>query len=1099
MANNETTVKFQADISDLKSKMQQAQREIKLANAQFKAASSTMDDWSKSSEGLKAKLTQLNTVEANQIKQLNALKGQLKLVVEEYGENSKEADNLRIRIANQEAALNSTTKEIDKYTKELDECGKESNDLEGELKDVETQTEKTSDGFTIMRGALADLVASGIKAAISGLKDLAKYAKEAYEEFDKGADNVIKATGATGEAADQLVESYNKVAHAVVGDLDSIGSALGEINTRFGFTGDELEDATQTFVKFADITGGDATDAVKSVAKMMQNAGIEAKDYKKILDILAKAGQTTGIDISSLTDTVKKNGATLRQLGFDTESTIAMLAKFEASGVNAETVITGLKKAVGNWGKEGKNARQEYKKVLDEIRSTADVARASEIAIEAFGNKAGPELVEDIQAGKLEYDDFLGVLKTSVGTVESTYEATQDGFDKITLAIQGGKADLGAFVREIATEYEGEIVGFINKFKDWIKKAILWVVRNGKEIIETIKSIAKVLATLWMIKKASQFASALNGVIGAIKGVSAATSALNGVTGILSSLVSPGGAIVLGLAAIATVTATVIALTKEEAQEVSALTDEQKEHIQASKDLADAYVNLEQSRQNATQEVGKEYDRYGDLTRRLDELVAANGRVQNGKEQEVAFILNELNQALGTEMKLVDGVVKNYQAERDAIDEVLNKKRAEAILAANQEAYTEAYRKRTEAAQQLSIAEADFNDVLAKANAKQKEVNEINAEYNRILEGTSDWYGRTGIEAAQDYMYANQQVVDELQPLLEAVTETRSSLIDATNAYEGFNQMVKNHEGLSSAVISGDVDAINDALIRMENNLKTHGMTTSDVLKEQADKYDKYYEDLLKAAKDGNKDIDDEQIAAAKRLRDLTWSEYLQGGTQATRGYAKGVEDTLREVDKAGESIGDTSVDALEDSIDAHSPSRRTQKSGEYFAEGFINGMGNKESAVYTKAKQLAQKAIQGLKDGQKEGSPSKITTQSGIFFTEGFINGIASMSKKLIETVSDVIGKALDVAGSDSIMKDFKDIGREIMEGASDPIRFDEIRSVRENVPQRNVVEDRQTNVSTVNNHYNLVQNNTSPKSLSALETFQARRQQVAMLKSMM
>ena len=40
----------------------------------------------------------------------------------------------------------------------------------------------------------------------------------------------------------------------------------------------------------------------------------------------------------------------------------------------------------------------------------------------------------------------------------------------------------------------------------------------------------------------------------------------------------------------------------------------------------------------------------------------------------------------------------------------------------------------------------------------------------------------------------------------------------------------------------------------------------------------------------------------------------------------------------------------------------------------------------------------------------------------------------------------------------------------------------------------------STVNNNtYNLVQNNTSPKALTALETYQARRQQVAMLKAMM
>jgi hypothetical protein len=38
----------------------------------------------------------------------------------------------------------------------------------------------------------------------------------------------------------------------------------------------------------------------------------------------------------------------------------------------------------------------------------------------------------------------------------------------------------------------------------------------------------------------------------------------------------------------------------------------------------------------------------------------------------------------------------------------------------------------------------------------------------------------------------------------------------------------------------------------------------------------------------------------------------------------------------------------------------------------------------------------------------------------------------------------------------------------------------------------------TTVINNYDLQQNNYSPKSLTALETYQARRQQVAMVKAM-
>ena len=55
MPSNDTTVRFKADISQLKSEMQAAQRQIKLVNSEFKAATAGMDDFTKSEEGLFAK------------------------------------------------------------------------------------------------------------------------------------------------------------------------------------------------------------------------------------------------------------------------------------------------------------------------------------------------------------------------------------------------------------------------------------------------------------------------------------------------------------------------------------------------------------------------------------------------------------------------------------------------------------------------------------------------------------------------------------------------------------------------------------------------------------------------------------------------------------------------------------------------------------------------------------------------------------------------------------------------------------------------------------------------------------------------------------
>lgn len=1098
MADKDATMRLKADISQLQSQMQKASRTIKLANAEFKTAAASMDKWSDSEEGLKAKLKQLNTVLGAQKTQLSLLEAELEDTIRLNGENSAAADKMRLRVEGQKAAIANTEKQLRKYDQELAVLTGDTDDLGKESKQTEKEISNLSDGFTVAKGVLADLVASGIKAAITGLKNLAGVAKEAYAEFDKGADNVIKATGATGDAAKELESSYKAVAKSVVGDMGDIGSALGEVNTRFGFTGKELEDATENFLKFADITGTDATDAVRLVSRAIENAGMESSEYAKLLDILAKAGQATGVDISTLAESVTKLGAPMRQLGFTTEESIALFAQFEKSGVNTETAMTGMRRAVAQWTKEGKNAKEEFSKVLEEISKAPDITGASEKAIEAFGTKAGPELAEAIQGGKLEYQDFLDVLKKSEGTVTDTYEATQDGFDKITLAIQGGKADLGAFIRDIATEYQDDIVGFLKKVKDGIKSTIKWIVQNGDLIIETLKSIGKVIAVVFVTKKLIAFAKGINTIITAVKAFSAASkaaaaaqTATNAATGAFSALVSPGGAIVLGIAAVAAVTYTLIKAFKEEKREIDVLTDAQKASIEASHNLKAAYDEMESARRTSMASVNNEFQHYQSLIGELDSLVGANGKVKEGYEDRVTFITTTLNDALGLEMQLQDGVIQNYSLERQKINELIETKRAELILQANEEAYTEAVQKKTEATNTYLQAQKTFNEVMAAAEEAAVKVEETYMEMARIE-------SEEGLHAAIEYQQAHQDVFDTYSELSQQVTNTRAALMSATDAYQGYNQTIQNYEGLSAAIIGGDSQKIQEALLKTESGFRTANNTTSDALKTQRDQYDQNYKLLKQAVEKGDKSITQQMVDDAKALAEAAQAEYEKGGTQTVAGYVKGLEENSVYAEKAAQNLGYGSLEEFNKAMGIESPSKKTYESGGYFADGFINGMGAKGSAVYNKAKYLAQQAIAGLKDGQKEGSPSKITTQSGKYFTEGFINGIGSMSKELIEVVKSLVKDAIGELDDKGMIQSIKSSAAEALSQASTPISFGQIGAVKSavNAPGRSGIS---SGSSTVNNTYNLVQNNNSPKSLSALETYQARRQQVAMIKAMM
>lgn len=595
MAKDENyTAKFRIDVSDLKKGIEEANKQIKLANAEFKNATAGMDDWSKSADGLSAKIKQQQSVVEAEKQKLELLKNQLTRVqqaqqngqkiiedlngkydeaVKLYGENSDEAkkyakqlddaekaqernakaaDDLALKILNQDTNVKNAEAQIGKFESALDGLEKEEGEAEKSTDDL-NESFKDSDGSLDAFGvALGNLASGAVTAIINKLGELAGAVKDAYLEFDSGRDAVVKATGATGEAADELAKSMTNVSKRVKGDFNTIGSAIGEVNTRFGYTGEELENTTEQFMKFAEITGMDATKAVQTVSKAMNNAGIDSSKYSEVLDEIAIAAQASGISAEKLTENLTKYGSQTRAAGLNTKESIALFAQFEKSGVNAEMALGGLKTAVKTWSDEGKNSRIEFQRTIQDIKDSPNVLEATQKAIDVFGSKAGTELADAIHSGRFEYSEFLDIVKGSEGTVSATYDETQSGFDKAALAVQNMKTTAAELADGLLQKYSPQIQAAIQKITDLIDEyapkvedGIDWMTEHLPEIEAGVVGIGVAFAT-WKV------AGIISAVTAALAGMSAAEVVAAAKTWLLNTalLANPIGLVVAAIAAL---------------------------------------------------------------------------------------------------------------------------------------------------------------------------------------------------------------------------------------------------------------------------------------------------------------------------------------------------------------------------------------------------------------------------------------------------------------------------------------------------------------------------------------------------------------------
>ena len=450
------TIKLEGDSGELTKAMTEADRAIKSVENQLKAVNKALKLDPSNTQLLKQKQELLNQEIEQTKKKLEAEQQAAELAaqaLEEGAMTKEEYDALQTEILETETKL-----------KQLEQAAKDFGSATGQA------LKATGEKVAAVGDKMQEVGKSLTKNVTAPIVGLATASVAAFAEVDAGYDIIAARTGATGEALEDLKQIMNEIATEIPTDFNTAGEAVGAVNTRFGLTGQALKVLSGQFIKFAQLNNIDVTSAINSTQSAMAAFEVDTSQAGEVLDLFNTIGQQTGIDMNTLSSLIANNAATFKDMGFSMADAAYFLGQVELSGTDTTAVMSGLRRALNDAAAQGIPLSQALTDLQEDLAGATEGSEAMNLAIDLFGTKAGPAMVNMIQSGQVSFEAFGASLDEFAGNIDSTFGETVDGVDEMQMAMNSVKESGAALGEDIAERLAPALLSLA----DAIDKAAEW-------------------------------------------------------------------------------------------------------------------------------------------------------------------------------------------------------------------------------------------------------------------------------------------------------------------------------------------------------------------------------------------------------------------------------------------------------------------------------------------------------------------------------------------------------------------------------------------------------------------------------------------------
>lgn len=926
MADERLGASFSIDVTQLKAGLKTANKLIRESQSEFRAAAAGLDNWQKSEAGLNAKIKSLNSIIGIQQEKVSALKKQYqKLVDDGLDEASDRAIELRTQINKEQAALESNKAELKRQTDALEELENQSDETGDEIEQVGTKAEKTSGGFSVMKGALANLVADGFRKATEAAKEFITEMVNVGKTFDDSMAQVAAVSGATGDDLEQLRDKAKEMGSATKFTASEAADAFNYM-AMAGWKTEEMLGGIEGILNLAAASGSDLATTSDIVTDALTAMGYQAKDAGRLADVMAAASSNANTNVELMGHTFQYAAPLVGALGYSMEDTAVAIGLMANSGIKGEKAGTALRSMLTRLASPPKAAAESLTelgvtltdsdgkmKSLDEVIrdlrgafSDLDETEQAHHASAIAGQEAMSGLLAIVNAAPTDFDKLTRAVENSDGAAQNMANTMLDtlGGDMTVLNSQIESVRLTIYeqfaptLRDVVKKVQkwlGQVdwKAFGKKASNALKSIMDYGKRLGKQVLPTLKTAFKivvdvvkfaidhfktlvtVLGTALVIFKAVKAALAIKAAITAVTvavagltaGVGLATKAQVVWNAAMAS--NPIGAVATAVGLLAGGIALLVGHSKAAKDETVYLTEAQKGQLKRVEELtesvnetAQAYKNLQEEQQNQIAGKEGEFRYYEDLWEELQGIVDQNGKVKEGYEQRASFIISQLSEATDIEIKLVDGVIQKYEDLGTTIEETMRKKRAEIYLSSQEELYSEAIKGIDQATADYQEALASYNEAIKERAELDKKAGELRAKREQASKRSQGYYSKE----VEDLTKQIEELEAQSHLVGQSIPKLKTSYLQAEQLVEDYTYNIGVYQHNMALAHEGNYD---DMIKATADYVREYGdgVDAEKALLEQSVNNTRTQLEILRGVRnESNAHIYDDQIKSAEKL-----------------------------------------------------------------------------------------------------------------------------------------------------------------------------------------------------------------------------------------